>query len=187
MNVRKIPIKDFHKLNYIEYRQYVTIGKAMAPNSNGMADVMQWKFGVVKEIQRMFRSEINIDAMILICQMAMSQDYDVKEAGDINEWLWYDAFGLFNHIENEIIKVLEIEKQLETEATPEQSAAGIDQYHSFDYFATLDRLCGSGIFHGMNYKQVMDTPYEICFLKMKLNKIDAEYQDNYIKIMSRRK
>jgi hypothetical protein len=94
---------------------------------------------------------------------------------------------LFNFIQDEIEKINEIEKQLETEATAEQMASGIENYHSFDYFATVDRLCGSGVFTGMNYQQVMNSPYEIAFLKMKLNKVDADYQDAYTKVISKRK
>jgi hypothetical protein len=74
-----------------------------------------------------------------------------------------------------------------TTPTAEQMASGIENYHSFDYFATVDRLCGSGVFTGMNYQQVMNSPYEIAFLKMKLNKVDADYQDAYTKVISKRK
>lgn len=178
MELKNLQFKDFYFLNTYEFRLYTTIGLAINPQNEGMKDVMQWKFGLVKDIQLMFTREIGIEEIQTIVQKATGRD--------VGEYKWYDVFAIFNHIKKEIERIFELEKQLQVDYTAEQQAAGIEMYDQFGYFATVDRLCGSGVFTGMNYLQVLDVDYETVFLKMKLNKVDVKYQENYTKLVQRR-
>ena len=99
------------------------------------------------------------------------------------EAYYYDTFALFNHVENEVKKIIEKEKALTYEPTGKQLAAGIENLNKFGIFGTIDSLADGDV---LKHNDVINLPYHYIFTKLLYEKTKAEYTEAAMKLSNNR-
>lgn len=168
--------KELQALEVDELNYYITTGLFIPPNSWGIPDIIEWNYGKVMELVMMFGTEINLPDVVSICCFATG-----KKQTLIENKRWHEVFAFYNHIAKEVVRVEEILKTLHVLPTQEEEAAGIDNFAQFGVFATIDRLAGGNV---LKYEAIENMPFMVIYTKLKLNKVEAEYQEAYQKIIT---
>jgi hypothetical protein len=158
-----------------ERELYKTFGLKAKSNDWNKGDILEWEWATIKQLQDLLnRPSLSYDDMTEIILIASG--LPVKE---VCLKKWFDVFKFYNFITEGIKRVNELEKQLSYEPDAKEAAAGIEDYNQFGWFVTLDRLAGGDM---LKYDQVGKQKYCDVFAKLKLNKVDSEYNKRLMKI-----
>lgn len=86
---------------------------------------------------------------------------------------------------NQLNELLKVEsEQLSNEDNAEQKRAGIDMFEEFGAMNTVNALAGGDI---LKYNEVLKMDYNTVFVKLKMSKVERIFQENYNKILSKKK
>jgi hypothetical protein len=167
--------KDLDKLEVEDINFYITTGLLINPNSWNIPDLIEWKYGKVMELCMMFETEISLKDVVLVVSFATGMSHDT-----VGNKLWHDVFSFYNWLNKEIQKINSYLATLGIAPTVEEEAAGIERFNEFGVFATIDRLAGGD---PLKYDAIEAMPFHIIFTKLKLNKVEYEYQEAYREII----
>ena len=166
---------EFLSLSDEEREEYKTFGLRLKANPQGCpADIIEWPWAVIKQIQDIINQPmLHYEDMIEILVLATGLTKD-----KILGWKWTNSFPLYNFTVEGIKQINELEEQLSYEPSGKEMGAGIDEYNSFGWFVTLNRLAGGD---PLKYDAVGKLPYHVIFATLKLNKVDNEFQKRMMK------
>jgi hypothetical protein len=152
---------------------YKAFGLQSKANDWSKGDMIEWEWVVIKQIQEPINREfVTFDDMIEIILLASG-----KSADEIKMIKWFDVFRFYNYITAGMIRINEIEQQINYEPKGREITAGIDRYRDFGWFVTLDRLAGGDI---LKYDLIGKQKFCDVFAKLKLNTLDADYNERLI-------
>lgn len=75
-------------------------------------------------------------------------------------------------------------EQLHVRPTSDQTNAGVDMYDAFGVMNTIRAVALGNI---LNFDEVLKVKYNVIFLYLKMNKTDGIFQENYRKILERKR
>jgi len=167
--------KDLDKLEIEDINFYITTGLLINPNSWGSEPITEWKYGKVMELLMMFEVEITLPDVVSIVSFATD-----KKKSIIENKLWHDVFSFYNWLNKEVERVNGYLSTLAISSSNEEDAAGISEFNQFGAFATIDRLSGGD---PLKYDAIEAMPFMVIFTKLKLNKVEYEYNERFREIM----
>lgn len=149
---------------------YKSFGLSIHPRDWDKGDILEWEWAKVKNLQDLVNKEaLTYSDMTEV--IVLASDLPVKS---ICMMAWTEVFAFYNFVVQSIRRVNELEKQLIYEPSPREINAGIERYNDFGWFTTLDRLAGGDI---LKYDAVGKQKYCDVFAKLKLNKLDREFNE----------
>lgn len=178
---------DLDNVSYLEFMSfeeekfiyYMRVGLLMKPKAGDLEDIMNWNYGKVKELQMNFVSEVKyneLPGLIAFC-------YEV-EADVVWQYKWHEVFAMYNHIYNEMTRIVEREKVLSYEPDADEEEAGVGRLAQFGALMGIDTLAGGNV---MMWEGIEAKPYYLIFAKLHMESVKAKYIKNLQKIKSRKK
>ena len=157
-----------------EQSLYKAFGLALKPKDWNTGDILDWPWSKVKNIQDIINKEmVTFAEMTEVVVLASG-----KEVKIICRTRWDEVFAFYNFIVESIRRVNDLEKQLSYEPSSREVSAGIERYDVFGWFVTLDRLAGGDM---LKYEAIGNLKYCDVFAKLKLNKVDREFNERLLK------
>lgn len=95
-----------------------------------------------------------------------------------------DAYAIASNYSAQLVEVLKQEKaQLHRPASNEQIAAGLDMFSEFGVVNVLSSLAGGDV---LKYNEVLNLDYDTVFIRLKMSKTEAVFQNNLTEIWRRK-
>ena len=143
--------------------------QAEARDLLSFGDITNKLFGEVKDWQQRF-TESDVFVKFLTIYYPDSIKLNV-----------FDFFAAYRFIENEVIRISEIEtKLLKHEPSPEEEAAGLERFAQLGVGIQIDSLAKGQVWM---YETIRALPYKECLFKMVLDKTNNDYQRDYQKVL----
>ena len=157
-----------------EQSLYKSFGLAAKAKDWDKGDILDWPWSRVKNIQDVINKEtVTYSEMTEV--IVLASELPVKT---ICRTKWHEVFAFYNFVVESIKRVNELEKQLSYEPSARELSAGIERYDAFGWFVTLDRLAGGDM---LKYEAIGNLKYCDVFAKLKLNKVDREFNERLLK------
>lgn len=163
-----VSISHLLSTNQVDINDYITVGLLLNPHDWGVKSISEWSYGKAMEFMMMFSGEITINDMAAIASFASG-----LTEKQVHKKKWYEVFAFYNYLLSEVTKIDSYLRTLYVAPTGDEITAGIENYSEFGVFATIDRLAGGDL---LKYAAIEALPFMLVFTKLKLNKVDAEYQ-----------
>jgi hypothetical protein len=167
--------QEFLALPHEDRELYKAYGLKAKAKSLTEAEVMQWQWGRIKQIQDLINQpSLSWDDLTEIIMIALD-----KTRLDILEMRWHQVLRFYSFIVLAIKQVNEKEQQLSYEPDNKELQAGIENYQSFGWFSTLYRLSGGD---PLKYDEIGRQPYSVIFATLLLQKTDMEYNKALMRV-----
>jgi hypothetical protein len=163
MKLKNCTLAELFELSPEDLSIYRTVGLSLEPDSWGVADLLEWPYITVKQIQEKLINAYDFETMIWI----------IKELTKLEAEIILNA---------QIKRANELEQKLVYEPDADETRAGIDQYNQFSYFVTIDRLAGGD---PLKYDEVGKVQFSVIYSKLMLNRVDNEFSKSLIRIKSK--
>jgi len=177
MKLKNCTLAELFKLSPEDLSIYRTVGLSLEPDSWGMADLLEWPYITVKQIQEKLINAYDFETMIWIIK-----EVSKLNAEEILKRKWHQVFAFFAFVITQIKRANELEQKLVYEPDADETRAGIDQYNQFSYFVTIDRLAGGD---PLKYDEVGKVQFSVIYSKLMLNRVDNEFSKSLIRIKSK--
>lgn len=173
------------KAGEIDYATFVQLPEAdrmlcqqayiLTPNALDTLDVMQWEWGIVKELQAMFSSDITYMDILTIAKM---------EAQGLNDKsLARTVVMAFNAISEQVDKINENEKAAFSSAPSAKEKLAAERVGGFDSFGTYPQTYELCKVLNMSYADVQRLPYHEGFVALAYFERLKRYRDEYNELM----
>jgi len=172
--LNKYTFAEFIALPADERDLYKAFGLRLKGQNPTDKPMLEWEWAKVKQIQDIVNQpSLSYDDLAEIITIATGKTRD-----DVMLMSWTDLFPIYNFIAAEIKAINEKEQALAYEPDAREMNAGVDQYHQFGWFATLNRLAGGD---PLKYDAIGQQPYSVIFSTLLLQKTDREFEKALIR------
>lgn len=176
--IKNYKLKDFKKQPIETMMEYIHILQFTLPIETKQ-EVFKMKLKEVEEIKKGLNSA---DDDVLIHLVGMVEQLTRKEVLNLSITRF---FGLFNSIKEQTEKIVEAEQNglspNYTNVKWEQVEGG-KRLSKFGIYNTLDQLSNGDV---MKYDEILELPYDVVFLKLRMEKIKADLQHEMEQIKSK--
>jgi len=181
MELLKLQYSQLINLDIESLSYYKAVGLSLiSRNVYETDDIIDWKYGDVKEMQDHFSVAMSLDEIPMVLSLSCS-----KTAEQLEKAYWVDVFEYYNYIKAEVLRTVKLEEaDLSYEPDVDELGAGIERYNQFGILVSIDRIAGGDV---TKWETITEMPYRIVHSKLKLSKVDTEYQNALTKIKMNKK
>lgn len=181
MELLKLQFSQLLSLELESLSYYKAVGLSLVPRNIYKAnDIIDWKYGDVKEMQGYFSVAMSLDEIPQVLSLSCS-----KTVSQLEKAYWINVFEYYNYIKAEVLRTVKLEEtDLSYEPEADELAAGIERYNQFGIVVSIDRIAGGDV---TKWEAITEMPYRMIHTKLKLLKIDTEYQKALTRIKMNKK